>query len=232
MAITYRIDCDSPPFRPTTRGQGSGRNNCRYRNGATCRRARSPADASNSRRINVTRFCTKQHSSCVKLKPISHARSHSRIWQGSARSPGEVLRAADTLEWSAEAAKRLRGETLPLDAVAHGQGKFGFTLRIPCGVVVAITPFNFPLNLPCHKVGPALAAGNSVILKPASATPLTSLKLTELLLQAGLPELGIQCLTGHGSRLGTQLVADSRVRKVSFHRQSRCRPAKSRARLV
>jgi acyl-CoA reductase-like NAD-dependent aldehyde dehydrogenase len=128
----------------------------------------------------------------------------------------EVSRAAETLEWSAEAAKRLRGETLPLDAVAHGQGKFGFTLRVPCGVVVAITPFNFPLNLPCHKVGPALAAGNSVILKPASATPLTALKLTELLLQAGLPELGIQCLTGHGSRLGTQLVADSRVRKVSF----------------
>jgi acyl-CoA reductase-like NAD-dependent aldehyde dehydrogenase len=82
--------------------------------------------------------------------------------------------------------------------------------------VVAITPFNYPLLLVLHKVGPALAAGNAVILKPASTTPLTSLKLTELLLEAGLPEDGLQCITGRGSTLGPILCADPRVRKISF----------------
>jgi acyl-CoA reductase-like NAD-dependent aldehyde dehydrogenase len=133
-----------------------------------------------------------------------------------AEAMAEVLRAADTLEWSAEEAKRLRGEVLPLDAVAHGAGKFGFTLRVPCGVVVAISPFNFPLNLPCHKVGPALAGGNAVILKPASVTPLSALNLVQVLLDAGLPELGIQCLVGPGGKVGTTLCKDQRVRKISF----------------
>jgi glyceraldehyde-3-phosphate dehydrogenase (NADP+) len=128
----------------------------------------------------------------------------------------EVSRAAETMELSAEEAKRIRGETIPLDAAPGGQGKFGFTLRVPCGVVVAISPFNFPLNLLCHKVGPALAAGNAVIAKPPSDTPLTGLRLTELLLEAGLPPEGIQCITGPGSSVGEQLCADPRVRKISF----------------
>ncbi len=133
-----------------------------------------------------------------------------------AESRGEVARAVETLTLSAEEAKRITGETLPLDAAPGGEGKFGFTVRIPCGVVLAITPFNFPLNLVAHKVGPAIAAGNSVILKPASDTPLSALKLTELLLEAGLPEEGIQCVTGRGGSVGNQLCADSRVRKISF----------------
>src|SRR5262245_11009217 len=83
----------------------------------------------------------------------------------------EAGRAAVTIELSAEEAKRLGGEVLPLDGAPGSAGKFGFTVRVPCGVVVAITPFNFPLNLVCHKVGPALAAGNAVIVKPASDTP-------------------------------------------------------------
>src|SRR5262245_9197658 len=83
----------------------------------------------------------------------------------------EAGRAAETIELSAEEAKRLGGEVLPLDGAPGAAGKFGFTIRVPCGVVVAITPFNFPLNLVCHKVGPALAAGNAVIVKPASDTP-------------------------------------------------------------
>ncbi len=128
----------------------------------------------------------------------------------------EVSRAVETLELSAEEAKRLRGETIPLDAAAGTQGKFGFTLRVPCGVVVAISPFNFPLNLLCHKVGPALAAGNAVIAKPPSDTPLTGLRFTELLLEAGLPPEGIQCVTGSGATVGEQLCADPRVRKISF----------------
>jgi acyl-CoA reductase-like NAD-dependent aldehyde dehydrogenase len=128
----------------------------------------------------------------------------------------EVLRAAETMEISAEEAKRLSGEVLPLDAASAGKGKLGFTLRVPCGVVVAITPFNFPLNLVCHKVGPALAAGNVVVVKPASDTPLSALALVEILLEAGLPPLGIACLTGSGSTVGMGLVRDERVRKVSF----------------
>ena len=83
----------------------------------------------------------------------------------------EVGRAAETMYCSSEEAKRLGGEVLPLDGAPGGAGKLGFTLRVPCGVVVAISPFNFPLNLVCHKVGPALAAGNAVVLKPATDTP-------------------------------------------------------------
>jgi len=128
----------------------------------------------------------------------------------------EAGRAAETIELSAEEAKRLAGEVLPLDGAPGGAGKFGFTLRVPCGVVVAITPFNFPLNLVCHKVGPALAAGNAVVIKPASDTPLSALRLVELLLEAGLPPLAIACLTGGGSELGRALCSDERVRKISF----------------
>jgi glyceraldehyde-3-phosphate dehydrogenase (NADP+) len=128
----------------------------------------------------------------------------------------EASRAAETIELSAEEAKRLGGEVLPLDGAPGGAGRLGFTLRVPCGVVVAITPFNFPLNLVCHKVGPALAAGNAVIAKPASDTPLSALKLVEILLEAGLPPLAVSCLTGGGGELGKALCGDERVRKISF----------------
>ena len=133
-----------------------------------------------------------------------------------AEGRGEANRAVETIMGSAEEAKRMHGETVPLDADPTGSKKFGFTLRIPCGVVAAIAPFNFPLNLVCHKVGPALAAGNAVIVKPASDTPLSALRLTEILLEAGLPPEGIQCITGPGGEIGDRLVADRRVRKVTF----------------
>jgi acyl-CoA reductase-like NAD-dependent aldehyde dehydrogenase len=103
----------------------------------------------------------------------------------------EANRAYETIMGSAEEAKRLHGETVPLDGAPGGAGKFGVTIRVPCGVVVAISPFNFPLNLVCHKVGPALAGGNAVIVKPATDTPLSALKLTEILLEAGLPPEGM-----------------------------------------
>ena len=129
---------------------------------------------------------------------------------------GEAARAIETMTLSAEEAKRLYGETIPLDGSSGGAGKFGFTLRVPCGVVLAITPFNFPLNLVCHKVGPAIAAGNAVIVKPATDTPLSALKLVEVLLEAGLPPEAIQCVTGPGGAIGGQLSSDPRVRKISF----------------
>jgi acyl-CoA reductase-like NAD-dependent aldehyde dehydrogenase len=128
----------------------------------------------------------------------------------------EVSRAVQTLTLSAEEAKRLSGEMVPLEGAPGSGNRLGFTLRIPCGVVVAIGPFNFPLNLIAHKVGPALAAGNSVIIKPATDTPLSALKLTEILLEAGLPPSAIQCITGSGSEIGDSLCSDSRVRKITF----------------
>src|SRR3989440_2488751 len=133
-----------------------------------------------------------------------------------AEGRAEALRAVDTIMESAEEAKRVHGETVALDGAAHGRSKFGVTLRVPCGVVVAISPFNFPLNLVCHKVGPAIAGGNAVVLKPATDTPLSALKLTEVLLQAGLPAEGISTLTGPGGELGDLLVQDRRVRKITF----------------
>ena len=128
----------------------------------------------------------------------------------------EAGRAVETMMASAEEAKRIHGETVPLDGDPGGARKLGFTLRVPCGVVAAISPFNFPLNLVCHKVGPALAAGNSVVIKPATDTPLSALRLTEILLEAGLPPEGIQCLTGSGGEIGDGLVSDRRVRKITF----------------
>jgi acyl-CoA reductase-like NAD-dependent aldehyde dehydrogenase len=136
-------------------------------------------------------------------KPLSEAR-------------GEAGRIGDLLRLSAFEGSQLRGETLPVEAQSGAKGKMGFTMRVPCGVVVAITPFNYPLLLVMHKIGPALATGNAVILKPANQTPLSALKLTRLLLEAGLPENGLQCITGSGSRIGPRLCADPRVRKISF----------------
>ncbi|HEV8662573.1 MAG TPA: aldehyde dehydrogenase family protein, partial [Candidatus Methylomirabilis sp.] len=128
----------------------------------------------------------------------------------------EASRGVQTLMVSAEEAKRIHGETIPFDGAPGATRQLGFTLRVPCGVVVAISPFNFPLNLVCHKVGPALAAGNSVVIKPATDTPLSALKLTEVLLEAGLPPEAIQCLTGRGGEIGDLLCADRRVRKITF----------------
>lgn len=128
----------------------------------------------------------------------------------------EAARTVNTLTVSAEEAKRLTGETIPFDSFPGGEQRRGHYQRVPIGVVLAITPFNDPLNLVAHKLGPAIAGGNSVILKPATVTPLSALKLTEAFLEAGLPEDVLQCLTGHGAVLGDALVSDDRVRMVSF----------------
>jgi glyceraldehyde-3-phosphate dehydrogenase (NADP+) len=133
-----------------------------------------------------------------------------------AESRMEARRAAEVIRISAEEARRLAGEMIPVDGAENGQGKLGFTLRVPCGIVAAITPFNFPLNLVAHKVGPAVAGGNAVLIKPASDTPLSALKLTEIMLAAGLPESAIACITGPGGELGRAICTDSRIRKISF----------------
>ena len=128
----------------------------------------------------------------------------------------EATRAVEIIALSAEEAKRLSSEVVPLDGAPGAVNKFGFTIRVPCGVVVGISPFNFPLHLVCHKVGPALAAGNSVIVKPATDTPLSALKLVQILLDAGIPPEAVQCITGNGSEVGEALCRDSRVRKITF----------------
>jgi acyl-CoA reductase-like NAD-dependent aldehyde dehydrogenase len=128
----------------------------------------------------------------------------------------EVDRAISTFTIAGEEAKRLHGETIPLDAVPSGEGYFGFYVRRPVGVVAAITPFNFPLNLVAHKVAPALAAGNSLVLKPAATTPLTSVHLCECLEAAGLPPGAINLVNGAGSRVGEWLVRDARIQKITF----------------
>jgi glyceraldehyde-3-phosphate dehydrogenase (NADP+) len=133
-----------------------------------------------------------------------------------AEARGEAARIAPLLRTSAAEGARMHGETVPVDSAANGAARLAFTIRQPCGVVVAISPFNYPALLVAHKVGPALAAGNAVVLKPARQTPLTALFLTRTLLEAGLPENAIQCITGSGSELGRVLCADPRVRKISF----------------
>jgi acyl-CoA reductase-like NAD-dependent aldehyde dehydrogenase len=128
----------------------------------------------------------------------------------------EVDRAQSTFTIAAEEARRLHGETFPLDAVPSGEGYFGFFTRRPIGVIAAISPFNFPLNLVAHKVAPAIASGNTLVLKPATTTPLTAVKLCEILMEAGLPPGVINLVAGSGSTVGEWLVSDPRVDKVTF----------------
>jgi len=128
---------------------------------------------------------------------------------------GEVRRCIQTLSLSAEEARRLAGDVIPLAGAPQQGNRIGFTLRVPLGVVVAITPFNSPLNTVAHKVAPAFAAGNAVILKPASATPLTACRLAEVLLEAGMPRGFLSVLPG-GAQVAEWLIADQRVRFFAF----------------
>ena len=128
----------------------------------------------------------------------------------------EVERAASVFTIAAEEAKRLHGETIPLDAVPSGEGYFGYWTRRPVGVIAAISPFNFPLNLVAHKVAPALAAGNTLVLKPATTTPLAAVKLCQILQEAGLPAGAINLVVGSGGTVGEWLITDERVDKITF----------------
>ena len=140
-------------------------------------------------------------------------REAGKAWKYSA---GEVARAVETFQFSAEEAKRVHGETVPMDASTAGEGRVGFYLRCPVGVVSAITPFNFPLNLVAHKVGPALAAGCAIVLKPASTTPLTAIRLAEILEEAGVPPGVFNVVVGSGGTVGEWLTTDPRISKISF----------------
>jgi len=128
----------------------------------------------------------------------------------------ETFRAINTLTIASEEAKRIVGETLPFDSIPGSENRVGYYYRFPIGVIAAITPFNDPLNLVAHKLGPAIAGGNAVVLKPATLTPLSALKLGEVMLEAGLPPKVLNIVIGYGSEIGDALVADPRVRMISF----------------
>ncbi len=128
----------------------------------------------------------------------------------------EAYRCTRTLRISAEEATRVLGETIAFDQQTGSENRRGYYYRFPVGVVAAITPFNDPLNLVAHKVGPAIAGGNGVVVKPATVTPLSALKLAELFLEAGLPPQILNVVTGPGGEVGEALVTDPRVRMISF----------------
>ncbi len=128
----------------------------------------------------------------------------------------EAARAMSTYTFAAVEARKLAGDMVPMDASQAGEGKLAFTLRRPIGVVGAISPFNFPLNLVAHKIAPALAAGCAVVLKPASQTPLSALLLAELEQEAGLPPGWLNVLTGPAPEIGDVLVEDERVKVITF----------------
>src|SRR5205814_4894846 len=129
----------------------------------------------------------------------------------------EATRAVSTFTFAAGEARRLSGEMVPLDASAPGVGKLGFTLRLPIGVVGAISPFNFPLNLVAHKLAPAIAAGCPVVLKPASQTPLSAIALADLLIdECGLPAEQLSVVTGGGGSVGNAVVDHPDIAMITF----------------
>lgn len=157
---------------------------------------------------NVSRLIERSSAELARLmaresgKPIRYAK-------------GEVSRAVETFAFAAEEAKRIHGETVPLDAAKGGVGKIGYYMRVPVGMVAAITPFNFPLNLVAHKVAPAVAAGCPIVLKPAPMTPLSALRLADLFQEAGLPDGAFSVVVG-GVEVGKWLTTDPRVSMITF----------------
>jgi acyl-CoA reductase-like NAD-dependent aldehyde dehydrogenase len=151
-------------------------------------------------------------------------RRHEEVAQTISAEAGKPLKAArveasramSTFTMAAVEARKLTGETVPMDASQAGVGKLAFTLRQPIGIVGAISPFNFPLNLVAHKLAPALAAGCAVVLKPAAQTPFSALLLAELETEAGLPPGWLNVVVGPASEIGDVLVEDERVRAITF----------------
>jgi len=167
-----------------------------------------------------------QHERAAILARISTALAerHEEAAQLISAEAGKPIRAArieagravQTYLAAADAARSLTGETVPLEAAPSGTGKLGFTIRVPVGVVGAISPFNFPLNLVAHKLAPAFAAGCAVVLKPAPKTPLSALLLAEIAAAAGLPAGWLSVVCGPAAEIGDVLVEDERVKAITF----------------
>lgn len=191
---------------------------------ATTQEVDAALDAAHQARHVMAKMPAHQRASILdKLADLLEERQEeaARIIALEAAKPiktarAEVGRTVQTYRFAAEEAKRIYGETLPLDAAPGGEGRIAYTVREPLGVVGAISPFNFPMNLVAHKVGPALASGNTVVLKPASQTPLSAFFLAELLEQAGVPAGAFNVVTGSGRTIGNRIVEDPRVKVVTF----------------
>jgi len=130
-------------------------------------------------------------------------------------SGDEIKRSVETILLSAEESKRIYGETVPMDACIGGRTALGFTMKVPIGVVSAITPFNYPVNLAVHKIAPAIAAKNTVVLKPSKKAPLAALKLTHIMARH-LPPGVLNAVTGHSSVIGDEMISSTLVNKISF----------------
>ena len=141
------------------------------------------------------------------------AREAGKSWKYAL---AEAERSAETFRFASHEALNAHGELVPMEASSVSSGRFGFYLRTPIGVIGAITPFNFPMNLVAHKVAPAIAAGNALVVKPATKTPLALLKLAELLDEAGLPAGGLNVVIGSGATVGNKLVEDERLAMITF----------------
>src|SRR5699024_2714668 len=149
------------------------------------------------------------HRAADFVKHYKHLYAITSATEGSktiTEAQGEVERCIETLRISAEETRRINGERIPFDQMSGYGNRVGYFYRFPIGVVRAITPFNDPLNLVAHKIGPAIASGNSIVVKPATLTPLSALLLAEAFEAAGLPENVLSVVTGKGSEIGDALV--------------------------
>lgn len=171
--------------------------------------ARMPAHERSDLLQNVAGLIEENRETCARLialeaaKPIKTART-------------EVARTIMTYRFSAEEARRMPTEFVNMDAAPGGEGKTAYVLREPVGPIAAITPFNFPMNLVAHKIGPAIASGNSVVLKPAEQTPLSAFFIAELFSKAGAPDGILNVITGDGKTVGRQMVEDQRIKLITF----------------
>lgn len=196
--------------------------------GEVCRAGRAEAGeaiAAAARAAAVMRELTRAQRSAILRRAhsllIERREEFARVIASESGKPlrearVEADRGASTLLFSSEEADRLAGEEVPIDAAPSGAGRMALCIREPLGVIAAITPFNFPLNLSLHKIGPALAAGNAVVHKPATTTPISALLLARLFSDAGLPPGALNVITGPGSTLGPLLAADPRIAMITF----------------
>jgi acyl-CoA reductase-like NAD-dependent aldehyde dehydrogenase len=158
---------------------------------------------------NAVQILKDEKEECARIisqeaaKPLKAARA-------------EVDRTIMTYAFAAQEARRLYGETIPMDAAPGGEGRLAYTVKEPLGVIGAITPFNFPMNLVAHKVGPAIAAGNTIVLKPASQTPLSAYKIADIFHRAGLPSGALNVISGSGKTIGDSFLSDKRIKMITF----------------
>ncbi|MBE3102641.1 MAG: aldehyde dehydrogenase family protein, partial [Bacilli bacterium] len=191
---------------------------------ATIEDVKSAIDAAENARIDMESLTAYDRAHILEqlvVLFIQHKEKAAQIISLESAKPlkyalGEIERTIETYKFAAEEAKRLTGEMIPLDAAKGGANRLAYTIRQPLGVVVAITPFNFPQNLVAHKIGPAIAAGNTIVLKPASQTPLSAFFLAELLNQTDLPKGAFNLVTGSGKIIGDVLVESEKVKMVTF----------------